>query len=359
MPSPSSGTAWASLDSLRGLFALWVAMGHAIQWLKPITDGAADYLPFLARPSHAVPLFCVLSGMLVTRSLGEFDADGLRRYFGRRLRRIYPLYVLTIALTLLYFPGHYLATDGTRGTVPAFFVSRILGDLLMLKTAGYGGVVFNVPAWSLYVEVLFYLVLPAVVILARGRLVPVGLGVYVAFVVCGYDAGDAVKLVAYFGLGMALAAWAEKPPRIGPPWLLAAVGCAMIFLDVAVEWRAILPNILNFAIGYAGFKGPGLVLVILALLASPALRRPLEWRPLRVIGVVSYSIFLLHPFVIAADFALRTDAKRIDHLVVPAVDPVWWIVPLVYAPAFILWAAVSFALVERPFLMRGRQPAIA
>ncbi|MCW5773367.1 MAG: acyltransferase family protein [Rhodospirillaceae bacterium] len=89
MPRPTSGIAWHALDSLRGIFALWVALGHAYQWLQPITKDVPHYIPFLARPSHAVPLFCVLSGMLVARSLGDsFDIAGLRRYFIRRIVRI-------------------------------------------------------------------------------------------------------------------------------------------------------------------------------------------------------------------------------------------------------------------------------
>ncbi|MCW5773366.1 MAG: acyltransferase family protein [Rhodospirillaceae bacterium] len=273
-------------------------------------------------------------------------------------------------LVLAYFPYHYLHTDGNRGTVPAFFISRLLSDFLMLKSIGYGEI-FNGPSWSLYVEVLFYVLLPAVLVVARGRMAAVGILAYFGFVIAGYALGDAVKLFAYFGLGILLARWAIQPPRFVRPSrapLLAVLGLAFIFLDVAVEWRteaaaalkAFLPvlgnkaDLLVFGIGYAGLKGPGLVLLILALLASPVLRRPLEWPALRLIGVVSYSLFLLHPFVISADFAFRPNAKEINELIIPAAAPAWWIVPLIYAPAFILWAMISFAFIERTFLFHFR-----
>jgi peptidoglycan/LPS O-acetylase OafA/YrhL len=80
--------------------------------------------------------------------------------------------------------------------------------------------------------------------------------------------------------------------------------------------------------------------------------------PLRFLGVISYSVFLLHSFVITADLAFRPDMTRIDHVMVPALASTVWLVPLVLVPAVLFWSTVSFALVERTFLQyRPREKA--
>ena len=113
----------AFLDGLRGLAALYVMLGHA-RWL--LWEGfAAGYLqhpeqyPPLSKVMayfwlafdyghQAVIFFFVLSGFVIhlryakaIKQEGETAVFDLGPFFFRRFRRIYPLFLLAMAVTLL------------------------------------------------------------------------------------------------------------------------------------------------------------------------------------------------------------------------------------------------------------------
>ena len=150
---PPGNPRFALFDSLRAIAALAILVFHVAAITAALEDPVTgDVLAVLG--SRGVVLFFVISGFLLYRPFAAAHAAGgqgpqIRRYFRRRVLRIVPAY--WAALTLLaIFPGivGVFSEDWWRYY---FFL-----QLYSPETLG-GGIPV---AWSLCVEVSFYLALP-------------------------------------------------------------------------------------------------------------------------------------------------------------------------------------------------------
>lgn len=148
------------IDSFRGLAALWVASFHTWYWFQASNAGMLSFFP-IAQGIKAPLIFVVLSGFLIYKSIrGKLlSSDHIRSYIKRRFFRIYPLYFVTVIALLL---GGYFTQD-------VFLFRKFLTEIFMLKSFGYPRFI-NPPAWTLYVEVFFYLWLPIFVIVFQRRI---------------------------------------------------------------------------------------------------------------------------------------------------------------------------------------------
>lgn len=132
------------IEALRGGAALLVVLAHYGAWLGLPAWGSA-----LA--STGVDLFFVLSGLVFAPYLLR-SGWGYGAHLVRRLFRLYPLYLLALAV---YVALKWPAPDAT---------AHLGTHLLMLHTLGATEVAFfyNPAFWSLPPELSFYLLLPAV-----------------------------------------------------------------------------------------------------------------------------------------------------------------------------------------------------
>lgn len=184
------------LDGLRGLAALYVVIGHA-RWLLwegyaggykehperySVAGKALVYALATFRWGHeAVIFFFVLSGFVIhlryaTRIVGgargPFD---LWPYLGRRAKRLYPPLVAALLVTLgLDLLGQRLQLATALGTTPYPLLNANLGsdhsvptalrNLAFIMDPVFGS---DGPLWSLNYEWYFYLIYPAIHLLAR------------------------------------------------------------------------------------------------------------------------------------------------------------------------------------------------
>ncbi|HEU0146724.1 MAG TPA: acyltransferase family protein, partial [Bradyrhizobium sp.] len=157
-PIPPHQQFLQAFDTFRGFAAVLVAMGHIWWATYPVFQSTQLTIPLLAYGAKAVPMFAVLSGFLIYRSVLSIQSlSDLRAYVIRRFCRIYPVYLLSVVLCLLC--GQYVT--GPYYTAQGFFIS----DLLMLKVFSWPPTYIGNPAtWSLYVEVPFYVFLPVAVV---------------------------------------------------------------------------------------------------------------------------------------------------------------------------------------------------
>jgi len=158
------------LDCLRGLAILLVLVCHIalVIPLSPFLDGVAS------QGWVGVDLFFVLSGFLITGILWD-SRDGKRyfwRFYGRRVLRIWPAYVLLLILAFCIIPLSKLIAGGPFLRVPEeplgvwpyllmiqnYFAARLSASIILCVT------------WSLAVEEQFYLVWPAAIRHASRRL---------------------------------------------------------------------------------------------------------------------------------------------------------------------------------------------
>src|SRR5262249_10795419 len=129
-------------------------------------DASARSLPHvfyaLIRGGYlAVTTFFVLSGFVLSRSYrsARWDSQGLWRYGIGRVARVYPVYLLSLAVVT-----PFIAEDPAPGKAPLVAVH----GLLLQGWLGHLPVNWNTPAWSLSCEMFFYLVFPLAAICLTG-----------------------------------------------------------------------------------------------------------------------------------------------------------------------------------------------
>lgn len=173
----SAGHRIVVLDSLRGVVALVVVAHHV--WavfyseIHAILHGLSlTFVDMVQAQNHrAVMAFFVLSGFTIAlTSQARMPLPGplLREYAGRRVRRIVPLFYLSLIWTALLVALY---------TPPptAFSLTTLLGNMMFLQTSAsasgnwfvpFGG---NGPYWSLSYEMFYYLALPVMLIASGAR----------------------------------------------------------------------------------------------------------------------------------------------------------------------------------------------
>jgi len=138
-----------TLDALRGVAAIAVIMAHT-----------AALLGFVApRPYLAVDFFFMLSGFVLTFAYQEqLDAGwSTFAFFKTRIARLYPLYILGLALGALFIiPQDHMRYGQFSGLMEAALL--LLGIFFLPAPFDLAGrqdaFPFNAPSWSLFFEII-------------------------------------------------------------------------------------------------------------------------------------------------------------------------------------------------------------
>ena len=309
------------LDSMRAIAFVCVLVAHAGFFAGFAADGST-LRPFIARLDVGVRIFFLISAFLLYRPfvaarLGKGDPPLLRAYAWRRFLRVAPPYWLALCVIAVWLgaPGVF-----TWEHAPLYFGFAHVYTNDTLTVTGLP------QAWSLCIEVAFYLFLPVYAALMRRmrgglRVELVAAAALFAFALAYklwlFSRGPITDLsllswhfalpeyLDYFAIGMALAAvsvdgrGAELLGR--RPWL-AWLGAAALFVvvskgigltggvhDDVTEARFLARHYLYAAVA--------LLLVLPAMFGDPSeglIRRVLGWRPLLWVGLVSYGAYLYH-----------------------------------------------------------------
>jgi peptidoglycan/LPS O-acetylase OafA/YrhL len=323
-----------------------------------------------------VTFFFVLSGFLLYRSyaralVSSASLPSLRNFAIGRFLRIVPVYWLVVlvvtALTERHLFGKPLHLLANLFFIEFWFPSFLPDDF----RTGNGSIAI-VPTWALVVEAGFYVVLPLVCAIGAWYGAATGRRVSAAFVPAAILAlvgassivvehalqGDARRdwvlnfpmHAGAFAFGMAgTALWVlvEKDVvRMPRGWQLLAVGAA---LAIALPAMKLLSSgrltLQDARLPMAATYALVLLLVVLAPARSGS-HRLFGARPLVVVGLASYSIFLVHdPIVRTLQDHSLTDADAGGFVVVLA------LVGLLTAAL----ASVSYLLLEKPsFALKQR-----
>ncbi|SDS18520.1 acyltransferase family protein [Actinoplanes derwentensis] len=155
-----TATRLAWLDALRGWAAAVVALFH----LSPVVLGSELHLRIfhvIDLGKYGVLLFFLVSGYVIPMSL-ERHGD-LRRFWAGRLLRIYPAYLLAIAVSLALGAAGVLRLPGQLAEETT---TSVLGHLTMLQDLlGTQGALR--PFWTLTYEMIFYLVVAGIFVWGR------------------------------------------------------------------------------------------------------------------------------------------------------------------------------------------------
>ncbi len=239
---------YVTLDGMRGLAAIAVALFHFDIYLMPHGYVAVDF-------------FFVLSGFVLYRSyLLRFRAGlSVGRFMAQRFARLYPLFLLGLLLGIALAVQQLMVGDPHRPVAASKLLNATLFNAAMLPSpATLPLYPFNVPSWSLFFEVVANLALivlifrlprfalPAICIVAAIGMVPIildnGSGNIGAL---WGEHGIALMRTAFsFTLGIIIAMLPDRGAVHGRPahWLGVACILAIVVLlamPMPREWFAI------------------------------------------------------------------------------------------------------------------------
>ena len=342
-----------SLDGMRGLCIAAVVVFHAC--------AVAGLGGWMRGGFIGVSVFFTLSGFLITslllREHGTTGRIDLPTFWARRIRRLWPASFVVVLLVIILSataPLAARASDVIAATwsVTNWHVITGGGGKLLQTIVGPLG-----PTWSLAVEEQFYIVLAVLlVVVARSRrpaavlttfglvgvLVPVVLSNVITDWKPSLEFNTLLRMPELF-MGVLLAVWHRGGRRrigsVATADVVAGGGLAVLvalflFVDYSPPW--LLRG------GYA------LVALVTALTLAGLLRHGrvaqlLAWPPLRWLGTISYSLYLVHWPVMSVLTRDRTGRDR------------WLLVTIVVVVSLaVAWAL--HGIVERP-LRRMRSTA--
>ena len=376
--SPPESRRLRGIDALRGAAALGVVFYHAVEQGKNLPDNILQY-PIRAIQLTSsfgyigVFLFFVISGFCIHLQWAKSKAAGTAPdirfgpFWKRRIRRLYPPYIIT----LLFF---LLLTAATAGiNLTHFFIYDVVMHLLMLHNLDPSTCyTINGVFWTLAVEEQLYL---AYFLLLFMR-VRWGWGVTIAVCLSARLGWMLLSYVVWLKTGFGIPV-PESAAAHWFTWALGAIGVEVMFGLVRLRgWSrdlrlaavlivaasalssylpvitkdTLLHNLGWFLIHPLWGLGFFIVVNRMVLAENSWLRQarlPSLVSVFSTLGVFSYSIYLTHELVIMQSW-------RWTHPALLQVLNVF----LVVIPATIIFAWVFFWFCEKPFMVRRAPKAM-
>ncbi|MEQ1885603.1 MAG: acyltransferase [Bryobacteraceae bacterium] len=328
------------LDSLRALAVFGVFITHS----------ELHYLEILPWGVLGVDLFFVLSGFVITRILLNARLDNAEcgmlltagRFYARRLIRLVPPYYAVIAVFALVGNAHIRTALLWHLTYTSNLFFAMNGDLNLL-----GG-----HFWTLAVEEQFYIFWPWLVLLFPIRLMKVlfGASVVVALGYRWWSSAHAEGMNALVMLpanidrfaigGFVALQWTDSARNLDSffnrrRWIVPSGALAALLAGFLPEaWQPVAPLLRGLGFGlviHAAGRGIG-----------GRVGQLLESRTLRYLGLISYGLYVYHPFCswlvagVLRRFGLPAETHPYTHFIL-------------FSSLSILTASASWSLLEKPF----------
>ena len=296
------GSPLLALEGLRGFSVLLVFCVHVFGWLlaartggSPDASSLRDFnglnllLAWLFLSHHGVHVFFVLSGFLIGRLLQRPDFRP-REFIQSRLRRIFPAFALSLMVAIGF---RVIVIGDMTVSLPG-----VVENLLLLNgIPGLGVAAYNPITWSLFNEVVFYALVAFICgMFGTGitrhwwQLITFALATVFLPLLIGYV--DARFMLFFFGL------WIAGRDARQLRDLAHAVPTHYVvgfYVFAATSWPA---RFVEYGTSIFLFGAATVVLIVKCCYDEGPLRRIATWAPLRYLGNISYSFYLVHAIAI-------------------------------------------------------------
>lgn len=333
----------STLDGLRGYLALAVACHHSAIWYQFLHNPRGGWVttpsPFYNELGESgVALFFMITGFLFFNKILDADTRKIdwHRLYASRILRLSPLYFFVVCLVLL-------VVGIETGFVRHESVLRLLHEVALwacfsiqspnINTYPITALIVAGATWTLQWEWKFYLVLPLIAWAARTqKRRQMVLTLCVALIVwfALYE-----KLPRLFLGGMAAAALSRQPVFVqfarSTYATLLAIVCLLVVMIFYIEANRFVPFVLLSVFFAIVANGNALF----GILTTPAAR---------LLGEVSYSIYLIHGLVL---FVLVNYV--LTHEVAASLSPIQhWGAVTIAVPVLVGLSFLTFSVIEAP-----------
>lgn len=334
-----------TLDAIRGIAILQVVVWH---YLVPSLNHHGTAFVLLLSASlnltwTGVDLFFVLSGFLIGGILMDNrDASNMFVvFYARRVLRILPLYIVTIALFQMV------------GSADSLWPYLTFTQNFVWAADGNWGPMWTGVTWSLAVEEQFYLILPLIIWCTRPRLLPV-----VALVLCGV-APVARCVCAHWLYSSHYASYLLMPCRMdalfGGVWVAwfvrmkRSVNQTLLYGVITVLGIGLLimlgtgeQDLSGFmiTIGYTWIAAFYACILLLVAIRRRSLESGIIQHPLRLLGLGAYAIYLFHQPLLS---------------VLTRIGLQWSLGTALAACATLAASWISWRFIEQPCIAFGQQ----
>lgn len=269
------------IDILRGILAYFVVLGHGVLLVnftigKPWWPSLLSFRGYNNLAAIAVDCFFILTGYLFYKyNNGNVQ---LLSFFKKRFLRIYPAYLVSIVLVLIYIHDKSNITISDTLNLALFNTAAVDLNLSKYHAALY----FHY--WSLKIEILFYMIFPVIIWLNKYLS-----GILKYLFLMGMAVVFDYHFI-YFALGFLIHSYQNKWlfPSFFTHWTYGLFSVPML----------ILYNYASFNFHSVVFLIIKIILYTIFFIFILRVKIPLKFlhltRPYIFLGKVSYSLYLTH-----------------------------------------------------------------
>jgi len=352
----STGQFIAEIDGLRFIAILSVFLFHLSGYVTEKTGRLVNndlLAKLLSHGDIGVQLFFILSGFVIALPYAKGHLFGtkiphLKQFFVRRLSRLEPPYFINLFILFLLLP---LIT----AQKPLDLVSNLLAsmayvhNILYLKPSS-----INAVAWSLEVELQFYIMAPFLTDLFKIKQLYIRrgiiIGLIIVFSIVNHFVADFSAMynlsmlyqaqfffTGFLLLDVYLNEWQQSPKKLHVWDLISLAAWIAIVVILNTGKTAMTFVVIPMFIAYcAAFKGP---------YSNRFFCQP--W--IYTIGGMCYTIYLYHYTVISAFGRIFIKSEIINSI------PVWMGIifsSILLGPVTLLLCTLLFVLIEKPCMKR-------
>jgi peptidoglycan/LPS O-acetylase OafA/YrhL len=351
-----------NLNSLRFIAVLIVIISHIEQFKNELNVSTASALSFV--PGRlGVYLFFVLSGFLITYLLmAEYNKNktiDVKKFYIRRILRIWPLYFLIILLALFIFPdvGILSLPNYPKEMIQHHVFIKLIFYVLFLPNLAvilFGDIPFAAITWSIGVEEQFYLAWPLLIKYVRNKFLLL-CAIIILYPLIGLLLGYYSN---YHWINILKRYWAQTPINcmaIGGMFSLICYRKGHLFMSVKrllftkstqiltfllliilLAWHIDLPYFQNeiYSVLF------GITIANLALNQKRIINLEFKW--LSYLGKISYGLYLYHGIFIVVAIKFLTYWHLLNNICIYSLS-----IALTIAVS-----SISYRFFEKPFIAR-------